>query len=401
MITACAPADPLPLAAATADPAARAAIAADIAATWADAVDREARFPAEAFAALRAQRLLAIMLPAELGGEDAPMRDIVDICYRLGQACSSTALIYAMHQACLACVLRHGQGAAWHSAFLRQAAAEQWLLASSTTEGTGGGNVRASAAPVQRHEDRIRLDRAATVVSYGAEADAIVTTARRTPDSLPSDQVLVVFRRADYRLESIGGWDTLGMRGTSSHGYTLRAEGEEAQILPAPYDAIHPQSMVPVSHLAWSGTWAGIAAGALERARRFIRQAARQNGGILPPGAPHFTEAGAKLQTLRGLIAASTQAYECIADNGAALAAIDFQTRMNLTKVQVSDMAVEIVLAAGRACGLSGYRNDSPFSIGRHLRDVLSAPIMINNDRIRANLGKSALVAAVPASLWA
>ena len=40
---------------------------------------------------------------------------------------------------------------------------------------------------------------------------------------------------------------------------------------------------------------------------------------------------------------------------------------------------------AMRACGLSGYRNDSDFSIGRYLRDVLSSPIMINNDRILAD----------------
>ena len=29
-------------------------------------------------------------------------------------------------------------------------------------------------------------------------------------------------------------------------------------------------------------------------------------------------------------------------------------------------------MSAMRACGLSGYRNDGDFSVGRHLRDVLS-----------------------------
>ena len=52
-----------------------------------------------------------------------------------------------------------------------------------------------------------------------------------------------------------------------------------------------------------------------------------------------------------------------------------------------------------QACGLSGYRNDSEFSIGRHLRDVLSSPIMISNDRILANVGTAALADGVPASL--
>jgi acyl-CoA dehydrogenase len=52
-----------------------------------------------------------------------------------------------------------------------------------------------------------------------------------------------------------------------------------------------------------------------------------------------------------------------------------------------------------QASGLTGYRNDSEFSIGRHLRDVLSSPIMINNDRILANVATASMLSPVPASL--
>jgi acyl-CoA dehydrogenase len=52
-----------------------------------------------------------------------------------------------------------------------------------------------------------------------------------------------------------------------------------------------------------------------------------------------------------------------------------------------------------QACGLSGYRNDGEFSIGRHLRDILSAPIMISNDRILANIGAASLLGSAPNSL--
>ena len=48
---------------------------------------------------------------------------------------------------------------------------------------------------------------------------------------------------------------------------------------------------------------------------------------------------------------------------------------------------------------MSGYRNDGEFSIGRHLRDMLSSPIMINNDRILANVAAAALLTALPGSL--
>ena len=102
---------------------------------------------------------------------------------------------------------------------------DQLLLASSTTEGKGGGNVRSSEAPVEHVDGRIILVRDASVISYGAQADAVVTTARRAADADASDQVLVVFEKKNYALEKTGGWDTLGMRGTCSAGFSLKADG--------------------------------------------------------------------------------------------------------------------------------------------------------------------------------
>ena len=370
-----------------------------IAATYAVAVDRDSRFPHEAFAAAKKHRLLGIQVPKRLGGEGAALSEIVQVCYRLGRVCASTAMIFAMHQIKIACILRHSQGSAWHERMLQRLCAEQLLLASSTTEGTGGGNVRSSEAPVEHEGSRITLLRRATVMSYGAEADGIVTTARRSADAAASDQVLIVFLKSDYALEPLVSWDTLGMRGTASTGYVIRASGEAAQILPDAYEKIHVETMVPFAHLTWSSVWTGIAAGAVERAQAFIRHAARQSGGQLPPGAAHFTRAYASLRTLRGLVAASLRSFEQVQHDAQALRSIDFQTMINVTKVEASELAVSIVLSALRACGLSGYRNDSEFSVVRSLRDVLSAPIMINNDRILTNLATSSLMTGIPNSI--
>jgi acyl-CoA dehydrogenase len=56
-------------------------------------------------------------------------------------------------------------------------------------------------------------------------------------------------------------------------------------------------------------------------------------------------------------------------------------------------------MSALQACGLAGYRNDGEFSISRPLRDILSASIMINNDRILANAAGAPLLVEVPALL--
>jgi acyl-CoA dehydrogenase len=377
----------------------RAEITAATAAEHGDAVDRDARFPTETFAAAREQRLLGTMVPIELGGDGASVSDVVDICYMLGQACASSAMIFAMHQIMVAILLRHARNSAWHQKMLQRLTAEQLLLASSTTENQTGGDVRHSACVVERTGERMRLVKNATVMSYGAQADGILTTARRSADGAPSDQVLVAFLKDDYELERIVDWDTLGMRGTCSTGFTLRGEGDIAQILPDPYERIHTHSMVPVAHLTWSGVWTGIAAGAVARARRFVRGAARVGSGQLPPGAAHLTRAVMSLRALRGSVAAVLQRYETVALTEDGLAALEFQTAMNLLKVNSSEAAIETVMSALQACGLSGYRNSGEFSICRSLRDVLSSSIMINNDRILANAASALLLVDIPAQL--
>jgi acyl-CoA dehydrogenase len=379
----------------------RAKAVAAIAAAHAASVDNDGRFPAETFAAAREQRLLGIMVPRELGGEGADIATVANICYRLGQACSSSAMIFAMHQIKIACIVRHCRDSQWHQDVLRRLCREQLLFASSTTEGQQGGNARASTAPVETDGNRFTLDRKATVISYGAQADGIVTTARRSPDALPTDQILVVLLKENYTLDPIMGWDTLGMRGTCSAGFALHAAAGTEQILPVPYEEIHPQTMTPVAHLTWASVWTGIAAAAVERARLFVRHAARQAGGQLPPGAAHYTKATASLSTLRGMVAAAIERYEAASGDEQKLMSLDFQSMINLTKVEASERAVETVMHAMRACGLSGYRNDTDFSIGRHLRDVLSSPLMINNDRILANVANASLMSPVATTLTA
>jgi acyl-CoA dehydrogenase len=377
----------------------RAQAAATVAAAHAGAVDRDSRFPAEAFAEIRKQGLLGIMVPQPLGGEAASLGEIVDVCYTLGQSCASTGMIYAMHQIKMGCIVRHTHGSAELERILRRIASEQLLMASSTTEGQGGGNVRASEAPVIRDGERITLERKATVISYGAAADGIVTTARRAPDAAASDQVLIVLLKADYTLEPLQGWDTLGMRGTCSEGFTLRAKASPESIVPEPYESIHARTMVPFAHLTWGAVWAGVAAAATGRAQAFIRNAARHANGQLPPGAPHFTSAVTSLRTLRSILSAALRQYEQAMNDDKTISSLEFQSMITLTKVEASELAAATVMSAMRACGLSGYRNDGEFSIGRHLRDILSSPIMINNDRILANLATPSLMTPLPTSI--
>lgn len=378
---------------------ARARTMAQAAAHAAGEVDREARFPREAFDAARSARLMGILVPRELGGDGATVSQAAEVSYILGQSCASTAMIYSMHSIMVAILVRHALSSAWHRDFLQRVARDQMLVASSTTEGLGGGDLRSSSCVADTSGGRLQLVREATVVSYGAEADALLTTARRSADAAPSDQVLVALLKSDYTLEPIVGWDVMGMRGTCSTGFSVKAQGVPEQVLPAPYDAIHKRSMGPIAHLTWGATWAGAAAGAVARARQFARTAARQGNGQLPPGTPHLTRATMSLRALRGQLSAALQRFEAAGTDAQQLESLDFQTSLTLLKVNCSELSIETVMSALRATGLSGYREQGEFSVTRHLRDVLSSMIMINNDRILANATNAALLVDVPGFL--
>ncbi len=121
--------------------------------------------------------------------------------------------------------------------------------------------------------------------------------------------------------------------------------------------------------------------------------------GLVPPAAVQFTKALSTLRTLRALLASSLRSYERAMTDEKMLTSLEFQSMITLTKVEASELATATVMYALRACGLTGYRNDSEFSITRHLRDVLSSPLMISNDRILSDLASASLMTPIPPSL--
>lgn len=374
--------------AAAARPASRAELVAlahrlgsEVLAPAADAVDRDARFPTESIEAMKREQLLSVFIPVELGGGGCSITDLSAICQAFGQYCASSAMVFAMHQIQVACLVRHGR-TPYLQDYLRQIVRDQLLLASATTEAGVGGDVRSSVCSVEREGNRFRIAKNAPVISYAESADAILATARRAVDSASSDQVITLVRKQDYTLERTSGWNTLGMRGTCSNGYQLKAEAPIEQVVPQPYAEISSQTMLPTSHVVWTSLWLGIATDAVNRARAYIRAEARKKPGTTPPGALRLAEVVSVLQTMRTNVDYSARDYEELFDNAEELSSIGFALRMNNLKIASSQLVVDIVGQALMICGITGYRHDSKYSLTRHIRDAYGAALMINNDRI-------------------
>jgi acyl-CoA dehydrogenase len=370
----------------------RAARVAAVAAKFADQVDLEGRFPQESVDAMKAERLLGIQIPAAFGGESASTAEIAEVCTILGQACASSAMVFAMHQIKTSSLVEHGEDSVWHAGFMRRVSGEQLLLASATTEGGIGGNMRNSICAIAVDGDLCRLEKDATVISYGAHADAILITSRAHDNAAPSDQVMTVFLKDQYTLERTQSWNTLGMRGTCSDGFLFKGEAPSEQIFPKPFAEIAAQSMLASSHLLWSGVWYGIAADAVARAQAFVRAAARKSPGSMPPGALRLAEVSSLLQMVKSNVIAGLKAYADAKDDPDRLSSMAFSVAMNNVKIASSETILTIINHAMLICGIMGYKNGTPYSLGRHLRDAHSAQLMISNDRILANTSTMLLI---------
>lgn len=357
-------------------------IADEVAGPNADAVDRDARFPAECIDALKQARALSAFLPHRLGGDGVSFEAVAEACFILGTRCGASAMVFAMHQIQIVTLARHASGQPFFEDHLRRVAAEQRLIASATSEAGTGGDMGRSIAALEPAGEDIAFSKNAPTISYGQFADDLLTTVRRAPDAQPGDQLLVLSRSDQHVLEPQGSWDPLGMRGTCSPGFKVSAKCGAGQAVIEPFSQIAPQSMVPVSHVLWAHLWLGIASDAFERARAFVRAVAKRTPGTTPQAAAKLSQVMAELQLLRGEVKAGLADYAGHYDDPDWLMTVAAALRFNNLKVAASEQVSRVCRDCLAVSGIAGFKNDTPFAVGRHLRDSMSACLMIANDRI-------------------
>lgn len=347
-------------------------------------VDAKARFPREGMDELKKLKLMGAYIPTDLGGLGMNISQVARICETIGQYCGSTAMIFAMHQIQVACALHNGLSNEHFREYLKRVATEQRLLASATTEMGVGGDLRSSICAVEADGDRFTLTKNAPVISYGSQADDLFVTARKNSEAPANDQVHVVLSREDYELEPTTAWDTMGFRGTCSEGFIVKSKGHVKQIIPTPFADILSHSMHPTAHILWSSLWLGIATDSVNLARAFVRDLAKKNPNAPQTAAIRLAEVHSILQEMRHNVHNCALEYQKYLEenNTAALDSFSFSVKINNLKLSSSTLILDIVSRSLMICGIAGYRNDTKYSLSRHLRDAYGAALMVNNDRI-------------------
>jgi len=348
-------------------------------------VDRSARFPTESIAALRREKLLGCLVPVEYGGLGMQLREIASLCEVLGASCASTGLIFAMHQIQIACLARHALHNPYFQRVVRDIAEKQHLVASVTSEEGIGGAIHQSSAALDLQADHIVVEKRCPTTSYAAQADMLLLTCRRADDRPAHDQVLIALGPGTYELTQIQDWDTLGLRGTCSSGYLVSARATREAVLDEPFAEILTHTMHPISHLLWCSVWIGIAQDALRIAKSALVESKRGSQTIMRADF-RLSDALLEFSAMQNSVRHMLDDFSEIHSPRVSRAGQPNRTvALNNLKIQCSESVVNIVRAAMLIVGIRGYRNDSPYSLGRHLRDSMGASLMVNNDRLSAN----------------
>jgi acyl-CoA dehydrogenase len=342
-------------------------------------VDLQARFPSEAIEALKAERVLSALVPAELGGMGASLTDISNMVRILSRYCSATGCVLAMHTIEVFLLVKHGTTPALRER-VTELVEKQLLIANANSEAGVGGDVSRSIACLTPEGDGWHFEKQALAASYGQHADLIASTSRRSPDAAETDQAVALFRTSEFELEPVGGWDTLGLRGTCSTGLKMRGHVTQENLFPVPFADIANGGGGQLRHVLLTAVWTGLAEAAFTEAHAAVRKAARKEIGTTPQSAIRLAEMMADVQSARGILFEGLRQIE-VAIAADALEDISLIMTLRNVKLVTSTTAVQIATKALQICGINGFRRGPENRLERIIRDAHGGLIMVSNDR--------------------
>lgn len=355
--------------------------------------DEAASFPVEALTAMRRTGLLGLLVPARYGGMDGGLLELVEAGEALAREDLSTALIFVMHCQQVAALACYADNKLAVELMPRIACGDVYLASITTEPDTSGHLLRAASGLREAGTGLLRLEREAPVVTGGGHADGFLVTTR-VATAAPTAISLVYADRTQLEIAVAGDWQPLGMRATDSRPLRLTGTVPRHQVVGSlgNFREVALNVFAPTAHLGWAACWLGAAAGALSRTVRHLR------GGAGTRGADPTSElllarlarVRSRLDTVNGLL---RHTLDIVAGRGRDLSLPSVQLLLNTLKIVTAEqchIAVdELIALAGMKLG---YLRGSPLRLERALRDLRSAPLNYDNDRLLLANGRLSLL---------
>jgi alkylation response protein AidB-like acyl-CoA dehydrogenase len=353
-------------------------------------VDREARFPHEAIAALRQTGLLGLGMPQAYGGSGGSATEIVAAVEQVAAGCASTAMVYTMHlvaaQTLLAATAGPGDGI--KASTLRAIAAGDHLSTLAYSERGSRSHFWAQVSrAVADGLAGVRIDADKSWVTSAGHADSYVTATGALGLTGPLEtELYLVDARADG-IEVLGPFDGLGMRGNASSPVAYRGVRVDADRRlgdPGSGFELMISSTLPWFVLCGAATSLGIAAAAIETGAEHIAGARLEHLGSsladIPGVRARLAEAKIRYLQARALLYEVAHQVET--------AAPEAQLGVLALKAAAGEMAIDVTDEIMRACGGAAFSKH--LGIERNFRDARASSVMApTTDVLRDFIGKA------------
>jgi len=370
---------------------ARALQLADVFAGRAAAHDRDASFPFENFVDLSREGLLALTVPAALGGGGAGARDATRVLGIIGKADPSTALVLSMHY------IQHlvmARSTRWPGRLSRKLAKETVegvaLINALRVEPELGSPARGGlpATIARRTETGWRLI-GRKIYSTGAPIlKWYAVWAKTDEQDARVGQFLVPAGLPGTRIEE--SWDHLGLRASGSHTvvfddvvFPLDHEIDVRK----PDDWRVPDVTQATVHAVFvAAIYDGIARAARDWLVKFLKERVPANLGAPLATLPRMQEVVGGIEARLAVNARLIDSFAADFDSGFQLTAIE----SNIVKLTVTNNAAAVVEDALSLTSNHGLSRTNPLE--RHYRDVLCGRVHTpQDDSTRVSAGRFAL----------
>jgi alkylation response protein AidB-like acyl-CoA dehydrogenase len=221
-----------------------AAVGAEIA-PYASRHDIDGTFVTEGLHCIRESGLLALAVPAELGGSGATIRQVAMVQRELAHHCGSTALATAMHQHAVAFTAwRYRRGLPGAEATLRRVADEGIVLVS-----TGGADFTRPRGEAVKVDGGYRVSGHKVFASQSSHGTVMVTMFAFDDPAQGRRVLNMAVPIAAEGVSVLDNWNTLGMRGTASNDIVVDDVfvSDDRIVANRPYGTIDPPLQVIAS----------------------------------------------------------------------------------------------------------------------------------------------------------
>lgn len=344
-------------------------IAKEVVAPITQSVDKEGRFPKEAYDVLKKEGFMGLLVPKEFGGVGGSIIEHTQVCYELARKDATTGLCYMMHNVASACLFGFGSDL-MKQEFLPKIAKGEIALALAYSESGSGTHFNAPDITEKvQGEYRILTGRKSFITS-ALNADYYLTNTNSCKMQGAQNNWLVD-RRLPNLIHEESAWNGLGMRGNSSmpvkydgvqvgENFLIGKEGEFEQQAPL-------ELAYFVSGLA--AVYTGLAQAAYECILDYTKNRKYTSGQALADiemVRVHLAEIYTKTQSSLALVYEAARSFKAGESDCAAKI---FASRINATH-----NVMEVCSLAMRLGGGNAYAKRLPLE--RYLRDCLASQVM-------------------------